>query len=88
MDGAQGNEKVGCDPTSPLGLVAIFHGYYYFSSGMSFSIIPESFRDLAQRVTSIDNRYYFAGFNKLHQKNQIFLVWIPQNATHFLTPHH
>ena len=37
------------DPSSAkmrLDIVILLHGYYYFSSGVSFSIIPESFRDL------------------------------------------
>jgi hypothetical protein len=30
-----------------LGFVVMFHSYYYFSSGVSFFIVPESFSDLA-----------------------------------------
>ena len=47
----------------------------------------EVFGDLTQRVTSIDNRYYFAGFKKLFHKIQT-LVWFMHQDTHFLTPCH
>ena len=41
----------------------MFHSNDYFSSGVSFSIIPDSFSNLTKRVTSIDNRYDLAGFS-------------------------
>ena len=58
-----------------------------FSSGVSFFKIPESFGDLAQRVASIDNRYYFARFEKLLQKKQILLVHPRHHEPHFLAGH-
>ena len=61
--------KVGC--SALLGLVVAFQSYYYFSLGMSFSKIPERFRNLAQRIPSIDNRDDFASLIKLCHKNQI-----------------
>jgi hypothetical protein len=52
----------------------MFHSYDYFSLG-SFSHIPESFRYFTQRVTSIDNRYDLAGFQKLLHRSQILFIW-------------
>jgi len=51
----------------------MLHGCYYFSSGESFFKIPDDFRDLTFRVTSIDNWHDYASFKKLLQKNQIIL---------------
>jgi len=47
-----------------LGIVIMFYSYYYFSFGMSLSIILESLSSLDQRETFIYNRFYFAGFKK------------------------
>ena len=58
--------------------------YDYFSSGVSFSIISQSFGSLTQRVTPVYDRYYFAGFKKLCQEGQIVLAWHPQARTQFL----
>jgi len=52
-----------------LDFVVIFHGYDYFSFGMSFSKIPDRFSSLTQRVTSIDNRNDFARRQKLLEES-------------------
>ena len=51
----------------------MFQSYDYFSLGMSFFQIPDSFRDLTQRVAPVDNRSYFAGFQEpLHGYQVLF----------------
>ena len=45
------------------------NGYYDFPLRMSFCQITESFGTLAQRVTSIDDRHNFTGFQEIFQKS-------------------
>lgn len=45
-----------------------------FSFGVSFFEIPERFRNLTQGVTSIDDRRYFAGLQKLFQETHVLSV--------------
>src|SRR5689334_19389395 len=59
-----------------------------FSLGMSFFKISDCLRDLTQRVTSIDHRFYFPDFKKFLYKSQILFVRFRQQVTHFLTPGH
>lgn len=47
---------------------------YYFSSGVSFSHVPESVGDVAQLVTPVDDRCHFSGLEKLSQDHHIRLV--------------
>ena len=39
----------------------MFHRYYYFSSGVPFFQIPDSFRDVTQWVPPVDDRSDFSG---------------------------
>lgn len=41
----------------------VFDTNDYLSLEVSFPIVAERFSDLAQGVTSVDHRFYFAGFN-------------------------
>jgi hypothetical protein len=51
--------------------------------------IADSIRNLTQRVTSINDRLYFARFKQFFHNNQIVLVWFRNpHVTHFLTPGH
>ena len=61
--------KVGC--SALLCLLGIFQSYYYFSSGVSFFQIPDSLRDLTQRVRSVDDRGDFARFKEPLQNDQV-----------------
>ncbi len=54
--------------------VGVSHRDDDFSLGVSFFEIPESFWDLTQLVTSIDDRRYFAGFKKLFHEAHVLLV--------------
>ena len=49
----------------------MFHNYDDFPFGVSFSNVPERFRDLTQRIPSIDDRDDLAGFTKLRYMNQV-----------------
>jgi len=47
---------------------ALFHSDYYFSSSVSLFQIPNSFRDVAQRlVSSVDHGCYLSGLHKISQ---------------------
>jgi hypothetical protein len=59
------SSRVSCCYESLLAL----NDYYDFPSRMSFCQVTESFRRVAQRLTSIDDRYNFPGFQKILQKN-------------------
>ena len=48
------------------------HRDNYFSSGMPFLIVPYGFKDLAQRVAAIDDRYHLAFRKKLLLSFPIF----------------
>ena len=74
--------KVGC--SALLGLVVAFQSYYYFSLGMSFSKIPERFRNLAQRIPLINDRDDLAGFTQLRYMNQILYVWLNHQDAYLL----
>jgi hypothetical protein len=68
-------------------LVVLCHGDDDFSLGVSFFKVPDRIYNLAQRVTSIDNRFYLAGFKQLLHNNQILFVWLCYpHITHFLAP--
>jgi hypothetical protein len=45
-----------------------------FSLGMSFFKVPDCFRALKERVTSIGHRCHFARFKQLFHKNQILYI--------------
>jgi hypothetical protein len=42
--------------------------------GVSFSLVPESIRDLTQGVTPIDDRRYPSGLNEVGQQDEILLA--------------
>jgi len=69
-----------------LRAVPVFNGYYDFPSRMSFFQVTDSVSRLAQRITSIDDRYHFSGFKKIFQNNQILLVYLGYEETHLLAP--
>ena len=46
-------------------LIGMFHTDYYFPSSMSFFQIPDSIRNLAQWVTSVNDGCDLFGFNQL-----------------------
>jgi hypothetical protein len=50
-----------------LGFDVMFHNDDYFSSGVTFSQIPEGVRGIAQWVHPVDDQCDLAGFNELLQ---------------------
>ena len=50
------------------------HGDDDLSSGVSFSLVPQSLRDLTQVVTPIDDRRDLAGFDEILQNGQVLSV--------------
>lgn len=52
----------------------MFQSYDDFSLGVPFFKIPESIGSFTQRVTSINDGFDFAGFEKLFHENQVFLA--------------
>ena len=64
-------------PTAPRhrpSPAAVFHSDDNFSSGMSLSIVPESFCCLTQWEASIDHRHNLAGLKKTSYEGQILLA--------------
>ncbi len=55
----------------------MFHSDDYFSPGVTLVIIPESFKNLAQRVASVYHRPYLAGLNQLLDEQQVFWLALP-----------
>ena len=50
------------------------HGDDDLSLGVSFSLVPESIRDLTQGVTPIDDRRDLSGFDEILQDGQVLAV--------------
>src|ERR1700730_2950500 len=57
-----------------LRFVVMFQSYCYFSSGVSFLQISESFRDLTQAEPPVDDRCYLSRCHKLSHVGQILFV--------------
>ncbi len=60
------------------------HGDDDFPFGAPFSKIPERFRNLAQRIPSINDRDDFAGFTELRHVDQIFEIWLNRQDAYVL----
>ena len=56
----------------------VLHGDDDFSSGVSLFEIPDGFGYRTQRLTSVYDRCYLAGFKKLFKKEQVILVYLRQ----------
>ena len=52
------------------------------SSGVSFSLVPESFRHVAQGVAPIEDRGDLSGFNELLQNSEVLSVVPHDEDTH------
>jgi hypothetical protein len=66
-----------CDKTDSL------HSDDHLSSCVPFSEIPQGFRDLAQRITFVQNRFHFATLKKLLHEDKIPSVrWCCQQRDH------
>jgi hypothetical protein len=65
------------------GLATNLHSDDDFPLDAALSKVPERFSNLTQRVTSIYDRFHFAGLKKLNYQSQP-LVWIRSHITHFL----
>ena len=48
--------------------------YYYFSSSVALFQIFDSLRDLAQRVTPVDNRCHLSGLHEIAQEYQVIVI--------------
>lgn len=62
----------------------MFHSYYYFSSSVSFFQVPDSLRDLTQRVAPVDDWCYFSCLHEIAQDGQVLFVRVRQKKSHVL----
>lgn len=65
-------------------MLLLFQSYYYFSSSVSFFQIPDSFRDLTQLVTPVDDRGHLSGLYEIAHDGQVLFARSRQNPDQVL----
>jgi Cu(I)/Ag(I) efflux system membrane protein CusA/SilA len=79
-----GTRSVFAERSALIGLVVLFHIYYYFSSSVSFFEIPDRRWDLTQLVTPVDDRCHLTGLHEVAQDGQVLFVQFRQNHAELL----
>jgi hypothetical protein len=73
-------------PRHELSVVIVRHGDDDFAPSVSLSEIPERFRELIQRVLSIDDGHDLASSKKLAHKDQVPVILAMRQVAHLLAP--